>query len=148
MRLKNFLLALVFLLMQLVVSTQALRSADELPFWARIVIAVSTGVLVAFMAAFAWVLNRPEKKVEPYLPEATVNYVDPLNAWVQDNQAIIQQYPNCHLAVSPTIGIIAHGRTDVEFTEALESLDGNVPEDMVICHYDQLVERPINTVLH
>jgi hypothetical protein len=148
MRLTTLLYSLVLMLMQVVVSTQAIRSSDELPLWARVVIVASGSALIGFTALFAWVATKPPKKTWVELPEATVDYVDPLAIWCQENQAIIQQYPNCHLAVSPTVGVIAHGRTDDEFSQALKDLGDNVPEDTVLCHYEMLISRPVNTVLH
>lgn len=93
--------------------------------------------------------KKKVSKLQDYTaPEATVDPEYPFVTWCEDNRALIEQYRDCHLAISPSQGIIAMGRTDDEFGDALRALGDNVPDDVILTHAAAILNRPISTMVH
>jgi hypothetical protein len=137
-RWKLVTMACTLLASQLLQAGTALHDFDSRnPFWwmrgavlAAIVVSVSFSVLLVWFSA---VSRDRHLSRESAIPEASVNEEDPFFVWCVTNQALLSQYQDMHLAISPTRGIIALGRTDEDF-EASLVLAGELPDDTVLTH--------------
>lgn len=116
--------------------------------WMGALILVAAAIGIGFTGFLVWFAyaGRPKAKSESLIPEPTVYVPDPFFDWVRDNQALVRQYPNHHLAISPTSGIVAAARTDEEFERVLQSLE--LPDDTVITHSSLLIGQPAIGMVH